>query len=245
MAPIRGEQPVRGGASAPDPVRAGSRHPAGRDERFRVRRTSDGRTGKDCGIDNVVRVTFAPRSPPRWSLCQRFARFRHSFSLLSVELPMQVSGESHAHPSPGFPYPADAGVPHDVVRVLPLLLRLVRDRPLMPIVRQELSSPRTRSAGASSPPWRSRSSPACSSAGSATGSALASATRDSSSWHRSPSWGSALAHDYTTFLLFRVAIGAIGASFVIAQYHTSRMFVPTASGPPTPRPPAGGTSAAE
>jgi len=32
------------------------------------------------------------------------------------------------------------------------------------------------------------------------------------------------AHDYTSFLLFRVAIGAIGASFVITQYHTSVMF---------------------
>jgi NNP family nitrate/nitrite transporter-like MFS transporter len=33
-----------------------------------------------------------------------------------------------------------------------------------------------------------------------------------------------LARDYATFLLFRVLIGAIGASFVITQYHTSRMF---------------------
>jgi len=33
-----------------------------------------------------------------------------------------------------------------------------------------------------------------------------------------------LAHDFTTFLVFRVLIGAIGASFVITQYHTSRMF---------------------
>ncbi len=33
-----------------------------------------------------------------------------------------------------------------------------------------------------------------------------------------------LANDFTTFLLFRVLIGAIGASFVITQYHTSRMF---------------------
>jgi MFS transporter, NNP family, nitrate/nitrite transporter len=33
-----------------------------------------------------------------------------------------------------------------------------------------------------------------------------------------------LAHDFRTFLLFRVAIGAIGASFVITQYHASRMF---------------------
>jgi len=33
-----------------------------------------------------------------------------------------------------------------------------------------------------------------------------------------------LAHDFTTFLLFRVMIGAIGASFVITQFHTSQMF---------------------
>lgn len=32
------------------------------------------------------------------------------------------------------------------------------------------------------------------------------------------------AHDFTSFLLFRIAIGAIGASFVITQYHTSIMF---------------------
>ncbi len=33
-----------------------------------------------------------------------------------------------------------------------------------------------------------------------------------------------LAHNFTVFLLFRVLIGTIGASFVITQYHTSRMF---------------------
>jgi NNP family nitrate/nitrite transporter-like MFS transporter len=33
-----------------------------------------------------------------------------------------------------------------------------------------------------------------------------------------------LAHDFATFLVFRLLIGAIGASFVITQYHTSRMF---------------------
>jgi len=33
-----------------------------------------------------------------------------------------------------------------------------------------------------------------------------------------------LAKDYTTFLLFRLAIGIIGASFVITQFHTSMMF---------------------
>src|SRR6516164_3826332 len=38
------------------------------------------------------------------------------------------------------------------------------------------------------------------------------------------------AHDYTTFLTFRLAIGAIGASFVITQYHTSVMFAPNVVG---------------
>ncbi len=33
-----------------------------------------------------------------------------------------------------------------------------------------------------------------------------------------------LAHSYTSFLLFRLAIGVIGASFVITQFHTSVMF---------------------
>lgn len=39
-----------------------------------------------------------------------------------------------------------------------------------------------------------------------------------------------LAHSYTTFLLFRLAIGIIGASFVITQYHTSVMFAPNIKG---------------
>ncbi|HEY8751078.1 MAG TPA: MFS transporter, partial [Tepidisphaeraceae bacterium] len=39
-----------------------------------------------------------------------------------------------------------------------------------------------------------------------------------------------LAHNYHTFLLFRLAIGAIGASFVITQYHTSSMFAPNVVG---------------
>jgi NNP family nitrate/nitrite transporter-like MFS transporter len=39
-----------------------------------------------------------------------------------------------------------------------------------------------------------------------------------------PVMGIGLAADFTTFLLFRVLIGVIGASFVITQYHTSRMF---------------------
>lgn len=45
-----------------------------------------------------------------------------------------------------------------------------------------------------------------------------------------PVMGIGFAHDYTTFLLFRVAIGAIGASFVITQYHTSLMFAPNCVG---------------
>lgn len=39
-----------------------------------------------------------------------------------------------------------------------------------------------------------------------------------------------LAQNYTSFLLFRLAIGAIGASFVITQYHTSVMFAPNCVG---------------
>ena len=38
------------------------------------------------------------------------------------------------------------------------------------------------------------------------------------------------ASDYTSFLLFRIAIGVIGASFVITQYHTSIMFAPNCVG---------------
>lgn len=45
-----------------------------------------------------------------------------------------------------------------------------------------------------------------------------------------PVMGIGLAHDYQTFLLFRLAIGAIGASFVITQYHTSVMFAPNCVG---------------
>jgi NNP family nitrate/nitrite transporter-like MFS transporter len=45
-----------------------------------------------------------------------------------------------------------------------------------------------------------------------------------------PVMGVGLAHDYTSFLLFRLAIGAIGASFVITQYHTSVMFAPNIVG---------------
>jgi NNP family nitrate/nitrite transporter-like MFS transporter len=39
-----------------------------------------------------------------------------------------------------------------------------------------------------------------------------------------PVMGIGLAHDFTTFLIFRVSIGLIGASFVITQYHTTQMF---------------------
>jgi MFS transporter, NNP family, nitrate/nitrite transporter len=39
-----------------------------------------------------------------------------------------------------------------------------------------------------------------------------------------------LARDYTTFLFFRLAIGMIGASFVITQYHMSVMFGPKSVG---------------
>lgn len=39
-----------------------------------------------------------------------------------------------------------------------------------------------------------------------------------------------LAHDYTTFLLFRLFISVIGASFVITQFHTSFMFAPAIKG---------------
>ncbi|MCC9077462.1 MFS transporter [Litorilinea aerophila] len=45
-----------------------------------------------------------------------------------------------------------------------------------------------------------------------------------------PVMGIGLASDYTTFLLFRLAIGVIGASFVITQFHTSLMFAPNVVG---------------
>src|SRR5678809_1788715 len=38
-----------------------------------------------------------------------------------------------------------------------------------------------------------------------------------------------LADSYTTFLLFRLGIGVIGASFVLTQFHTSIMFAPNLS----------------
>ena len=45
-----------------------------------------------------------------------------------------------------------------------------------------------------------------------------------------PVIGIGLSRDYATFLVFRLAIGAIGASFVVTQYHTSVMFAPTVVG---------------
>jgi len=39
-----------------------------------------------------------------------------------------------------------------------------------------------------------------------------------------------LADSYESFLLFRLAIGAIGASFVMTQYHTAMMFAPNVVG---------------
>ncbi|GAC1397292.1 MAG: MFS transporter [Sediminibacterium sp.] len=39
-----------------------------------------------------------------------------------------------------------------------------------------------------------------------------------------------LAKDYTSFLLFRLAIGMVGASFVVTQFHTSMMFAPAIKG---------------
>jgi nitrate/nitrite transporter NarK len=42
--------------------------------------------------------------------------------------------------------------------------------------------------------------------------------------------GIGLAHDYRLFLIFQLAIGAIGASFVVTQFHTSVMFAPNIVG---------------
>lgn len=39
-----------------------------------------------------------------------------------------------------------------------------------------------------------------------------------------------MSHSYESFLLFRLAIGVIGASFVVTQYHTSVMFAPNVVG---------------
>lgn len=45
-----------------------------------------------------------------------------------------------------------------------------------------------------------------------------------------PVMGIGLANNFETFLLFRVLIGIIGASFVVTQYHTSIMFAPNCVG---------------
>jgi NNP family nitrate/nitrite transporter-like MFS transporter len=45
-----------------------------------------------------------------------------------------------------------------------------------------------------------------------------------------PVFGLSFAHSYEVFLFFRLCIGAIGASFVITQYHTSVMFAPNVVG---------------
>lgn len=45
-----------------------------------------------------------------------------------------------------------------------------------------------------------------------------------------PVMGIGLAQSFETFLIFRLMIGAIGASFVITQYHTSVMFAPNCVG---------------
>jgi NNP family nitrate/nitrite transporter-like MFS transporter len=45
-----------------------------------------------------------------------------------------------------------------------------------------------------------------------------------------PIMGVGLVHDYTSFLICRVLIGLVGASFVITQYHTSAMFAPNVVG---------------
>ncbi len=45
-----------------------------------------------------------------------------------------------------------------------------------------------------------------------------------------PVMGIGFSYDFTSFLLFRVAIGVIGASFVITQYHTTQMFAPRCVG---------------
>lgn len=45
-----------------------------------------------------------------------------------------------------------------------------------------------------------------------------------------PVIGVALAQTYEAFLFFRLCIGAVGASFVITQYHTSVMFAPNVVG---------------
>src|ERR1035437_3913699 len=45
-----------------------------------------------------------------------------------------------------------------------------------------------------------------------------------------PVIGIGLSNSYESFLLFRLMIGIIGASFVITQFHTSKMFAPNIVG---------------
>jgi MFS transporter, NNP family, nitrate/nitrite transporter len=45
-----------------------------------------------------------------------------------------------------------------------------------------------------------------------------------------PVMGAGLVHDYTGFMICRVLIGLVGASFVVTQYHTSAMFAPNVVG---------------
>ena len=45
-----------------------------------------------------------------------------------------------------------------------------------------------------------------------------------------PVMGIGLAQNYETFLIFRLSISVIGASFVVTQYHTSLMFAPNVVG---------------
>ena len=45
-----------------------------------------------------------------------------------------------------------------------------------------------------------------------------------------PVLGVAASQSYESFLFFRLGIGAVGASFVITQYHTSVMFAPRVVG---------------
>ncbi len=56
--------------------------------------------------------------------------------------------------------------------------------------------------------------------------------------------GIGLAQSYETFLLFRLGIGVIGASFVVTQYHTSVMFAPNVVGTANATTAGWGTSAA-
>ncbi|HET6600042.1 MAG TPA: MFS transporter, partial [Burkholderiaceae bacterium] len=51
-----------------------------------------------------------------------------------------------------------------------------------------------------------------------------------------PIMGVGLVHGYEAFLVCRVLIGLVGASFVITQYHTSAMFAPSVVGTATATP---------